>query len=118
MAREELKWQNIDADDLPAAVKKSSDAIIEQRPRHRNQNTDDERNNPVPTGLDLFQSAPSCAAQIPNQNRTLSMAVSAVIGAALWRPYYAYGYGELPHSASAKSPNPDQGYLALRHHER
>jgi len=27
MAREELKWQNIDADDLPAAVKKSFDAI-------------------------------------------------------------------------------------------
>jgi hypothetical protein len=28
-AREELKWQNIDADDLPAAVKKSFDAMIE-----------------------------------------------------------------------------------------
>jgi len=27
IAREELKWQNIDADDLPAAVKKSFDAI-------------------------------------------------------------------------------------------
>jgi len=27
MAREELKWQNIDADDLPAAVKKSFDAM-------------------------------------------------------------------------------------------
>ena len=27
MAREELKWQNIDADDLIAAVKKSFDAI-------------------------------------------------------------------------------------------
>ena len=29
MAREELKWQNIDADDLPAEVKKSSDAMVE-----------------------------------------------------------------------------------------
>jgi len=29
MAREELKWQNIDADDLPADVKKSFDARVE-----------------------------------------------------------------------------------------
>jgi hypothetical protein len=29
MARGELKWQNIDADDLPAAVKKSFDAMVE-----------------------------------------------------------------------------------------
>jgi hypothetical protein len=29
MAREELKWQNIDADDLPAAVKKSFDAMVD-----------------------------------------------------------------------------------------
>jgi hypothetical protein len=29
MVREELKWQNIDADDLPAAVKKSFDAMVE-----------------------------------------------------------------------------------------
>ena len=29
MAREELKWQNIDADDLPATVKKSFDAMVE-----------------------------------------------------------------------------------------
>jgi hypothetical protein len=29
MAREELKWQNIDADDLPADVKKSFDAMVE-----------------------------------------------------------------------------------------
>ena len=29
MAREELKWQNIDADDLPTDVKKSFDAMIE-----------------------------------------------------------------------------------------
>jgi hypothetical protein len=28
-AREELKWQNIDADDLPAQVKKSFDAMVE-----------------------------------------------------------------------------------------
>jgi hypothetical protein len=31
--------------------------------------------------------------------------VRAVIGAVLWRPYYAYGYG-YPYSASAKSRNP------------
>ena len=29
MAREELKWQNIDADDLPTQVKKSFDAMVE-----------------------------------------------------------------------------------------
>ena len=29
MAREELKWQNIDADDLPDEVKKSFDAMVE-----------------------------------------------------------------------------------------
>jgi hypothetical protein len=29
MAREELKWQNIDTDDLPAAVKKSFVAMVE-----------------------------------------------------------------------------------------
>ncbi len=29
MAKEELKWQNIDADDLPAAVKNSFDAMVE-----------------------------------------------------------------------------------------
>ena len=29
MAKEELKWQNVDADDLPAAVKKSFDAMVE-----------------------------------------------------------------------------------------
>src|SRR5262249_18884000 len=29
MAREELKWQNIDADDLPAQVQKSFDAMVE-----------------------------------------------------------------------------------------
>jgi hypothetical protein len=29
MAREDLKWQNIHADDLPAAVKKSFDAMVE-----------------------------------------------------------------------------------------
>jgi hypothetical protein len=65
-----------------------------------------------------FDLAPSCAAPMPNQKRSLSIAVSAVIGAALWRPYYAYDYGELPHSVSAKSPNPGQGYLAQRRRER
>ena len=29
MAREELKWQNIDVDDLPAEVKKSFDAMVD-----------------------------------------------------------------------------------------
>ena len=29
MGREELKWQNIDADELPAEVKKSFDAMVE-----------------------------------------------------------------------------------------
>jgi hypothetical protein len=29
MAREELKWQNIDADDLPPDVKESFDAMVE-----------------------------------------------------------------------------------------
>jgi hypothetical protein len=29
MTKEELNWQNIDADDLPAAVKKSFDAMVE-----------------------------------------------------------------------------------------
>jgi hypothetical protein len=29
MAREELKWRNIDADDLPSSVKKSFDAMVE-----------------------------------------------------------------------------------------
>src|SRR6516164_1576326 len=62
----------------------------------------------------LFDPAPFRAAPISNQKRSLSIAVSAIIGAALWRPYYAYDYGELPYSASAKSPNPGQGYLARR----
>jgi hypothetical protein len=33
MAKEELKWQNIDADDLPAAV--NSMRWLKQRPRSR-----------------------------------------------------------------------------------
>src|SRR5262245_45994734 len=59
---------------------------------------------------------PFCAAPRPNQKRSLSIAVSAVIGAALWQ--CTYDYVELSHSASAKSPNPGQGCLARRHHER
>jgi hypothetical protein len=66
--------------------------------------------------LTSFDLALFCAAPRPNQKRSLSIAVSAVIGAALCQ--YAYDYGELSHSASAKSPNPGQGYLARRHHER
>jgi hypothetical protein len=42
----------------------------------------------------------------------------AVIGAALWPPYYAYEYGEFPHSVSAKFPNPGQGYPERRRRER
>src|SRR6516164_2972101 len=38
-----------------------------------------------------FDPAPFCAAPRPNQKRSLSIAVSAVIGAVLWGPYYAYG---------------------------
>src|SRR5215831_2123801 len=60
-------------------------------------------------GLTSFDLAPFCAAPIPNQKRSLSIALSAIIGAVLWRPYYAYEYGEFPYSASAKSPNPGQG---------
>jgi hypothetical protein len=62
-----------------------------------------------------FDSALFCAAPMPNQKRRLPM---AVIGAALWPPYYAYEFGEFRHSASARSPNPDQGYLARRRLER
>ena len=35
MAGEELKWQNIDADDLPAAVKKSFDAMVDAEVRFK-----------------------------------------------------------------------------------
>src|SRR6516162_503258 len=66
----------------------------------------------------LFDPAPFCAAPIPNQKRSLSIALSAIIGAVLWRPYYAYEYGEFPYSANAKSPNPGQGYLERRRRER
>src|SRR5262245_32796595 len=63
-----------------------------------------------------FDPAAFCAAPMPNQKRSLSIAVSAVIGAALWQ--HAYDYGELAPSASAKSRNPGQGYLARRHRAR
>src|SRR6516165_12626119 len=66
-------------------------------------------------GLTSFDLAPFCAAPMPNQKRSLSIALSAVIGAALWKPHYAYGgYGDYSYSASAKSPNPGQGYLERR----
>jgi hypothetical protein len=56
---------------------------------------------------------------MPSQKRSLSIAVSAVIGAALWQPHYAYGgYGDYSYSASAKSPNPGQEYLERRRRER
>src|SRR5436190_18938639 len=52
--------------------KKRSDAN-----QHRNQNTDNERNNPMPKlALTSFDPAPFCAAPIPNQNRSLSMAIT------------------------------------------
>ena len=35
MAREELKWQNIDADDLPTDVKQSFERWLQQRQRSR-----------------------------------------------------------------------------------
>ena len=72
----------------------------------------------VPSNTVGFDPAPFSAAPMPNQKRSLSIAVSAVIGAALWPPYYAYEYGEFPRSVSAKSPNPGQGYLAQRRLER
>jgi hypothetical protein len=47
-------------------------------------------------------------------------AVGAIIGGALWEPYYAYGgyggYGD--YSASAKSRNPGQGYPERQRRER
>src|SRR4029077_14106957 len=52
-------------------------------------------------GLTSFDLAPFCAAPRPNQKRSLSMAVSAVIGAALWQ--YVCDYGELP---ARRAPNP------------
>src|SRR6516162_6468044 len=61
-----------------------------------------------------FDPAPFCAAPRPNQKRSLSIAVSAVIGAVLWGPYYAYGYG-CPYSASAKSRNPARKRRDPRH---
>jgi hypothetical protein len=64
-----------------------------------------------------FDPAPFCAAPMPNQKRRLPIAVSAVIGAALWRPYYAYDYG-YPYSASAKSRDRGQEYPARRRRER
>jgi hypothetical protein len=73
--------------------------------------------SPMPT-LDRLRPSAflRCSDAEPEEN--LSIAVSAIIGAALWWPYYAYDYGELPHSVSARSRNPGQGYLARRHHER
>jgi hypothetical protein len=66
-----------------------------------------------------FDPAPFCAAPMPNQKRSLSIAVSAVIDAALWKPHYAYGgYGDYSYSASAKFPNPGQGYPERQRRER
>src|SRR5262249_8762091 len=66
-----------------------------------------------------FDPAPFCAAPRPNQKRRLPIEVSAVIGAALWKPHYAYGgYGDYSYSASAKSRNPGQAYPGHRRRER
>jgi len=68
------------------------------------QNTGDERETTqCRLGLISFDPAPFCAAPMPNQKRSLSIAVSAVIGAALWQ--YAYDYGELVYS----TPSPPAG---------
>ena len=94
--------------------KKRSDAN-----QHRNQNTDDERNNPMPTRVDFSRS-------------------SALLRRSETQPEQKFVHGDqrpssallcsgltvlattvnLPRSASAKSPNPSQGYLARRPHER
>jgi hypothetical protein len=67
----------------------------------------------------LFDPASFCAAPRPNQKRSLSIVVSAVIGSALGEPHYAYGgYGVYLYSVNAKSRNPGQGCFARRHHER
>jgi hypothetical protein len=79
------------------------------------QSTDGKRQGPIPT---LNGPRPSaflrCSETQPEEKFVHSS--QPIIGAALWQ--YAYDYGELSHSASAKSPNPGQGYLARRHHER
>jgi hypothetical protein len=84
--------------------------------QHRNQNTGDERNNPMPTGLDLFRPSALLRRSDAQPEEKSVHSSQPIIGAALWQ--YAYDYGELPYSASAKSPNPGQEYLARRHHER
>jgi hypothetical protein len=79
------------------------------------QSTDGKRQGLIPT---LNGPRPSaflrCSETQPEEKFVHSS--QPIIGAALWQ--YAYDYGELSHSASAKSPNLDQGYLARRHHER
>jgi hypothetical protein len=42
---------------------------------------------------------------------------AADVAVAVGSRWHAYDYGELSHSASAKSPNPGQGYLAQRQTE-
>jgi hypothetical protein len=53
-----------------------------------------------------------CVSFIFQHLETTRREAIAVIGAALWRPYSAYDFDELPHLATAKSPYPDQEYLA------
>ena len=72
------------------------------------QSTGDERNNPMPTIRALVRSS-AFLRRSHTQPEEKFVHSGAVIGAALWRPWYAYDYGEFPYSASAKSPNPGQG---------
>src|SRR5262245_51835179 len=53
----------------------------------------------------LFDPAPFCAAPIPSQKRRMPIAVSAIIGAALWRPHYAYGILDAPESQIDRAPS-------------
>jgi len=58
--------------------KKRSDAN-----QHRNQNTDNERNNPIPTGVDFFRSSALLRRSETQPEQKFVHAISAVIGAAL-----------------------------------
>jgi hypothetical protein len=62
--------------------------------QHRNQNTDNERNNPMPIHGRLRSSAfLRCSETQPEEKFVHSS--QPISGAALWQ--YAYDYGELPY---------------------
>jgi hypothetical protein len=73
------------------------------------QNTDGERDNRMPSGLDLFRLSAFLRRPDTQPEEKFVHSSQPIIGAALWWPYYAYDYDEFPYSASAKSPNPGQG---------